>query len=114
MVLPLALLMVLAIVQVGLVAKDALVVAQAAREGAREAAVTTEEARVREAVLRSGLEEVRTEISIERDGGAGDPVTVEVGYRPPLLVPFVGWLFRDEVVLSESATMRQEAPSEGG
>jgi Flp pilus assembly protein TadG len=37
LVLPLVLMMVLALLQVGLLAKDSLVVVQAAREGAREA-----------------------------------------------------------------------------
>jgi Flp pilus assembly protein TadG len=110
LVLPLALLAALALVQVGVLGKDALVVVQAAREGAREAAVTTDDARVREAALRGGnLPEDRTEIEVARAGTAGEPVTVRVEYRAPLLVPFVEWLFPDEVRLSASATMRQEA-----
>jgi hypothetical protein len=110
LVLPLALLAALALVQVGLLGKDALVVVQAAREGAREAAVTTDDARVRQAALRGGnLPDDRTEVQVARSGTAGDPVTVGVEYRVPLMVPFVEWLFPDEVTLSASATMRQEA-----
>ena len=113
LVLPLALLAGLALVQVGLVAKDALVVAHAAREGAREAAVTTDDDRVREAALRGGsLPEDRTEVVVERAGDAGDPVTVGVRYRAPLVVPLVEWLFPREVVLSSRATMRQEISSD--
>ena len=112
LVLPLALLAGLALVQVGLVAKDALVVAHAAREGAREAAVTTDDERVRAAALRGGsLVEDRTEVSVDRAGDAGDPVTVAIRYRAPLVVPFVEWLFPREVVLSSRATMRQEISS---
>jgi hypothetical protein len=109
---PLVLLAALALVQVGLISRDAAVVALAAREGSREAAVSTDEDSVREAALRSGgLSEDRTEIEVRRAGGVGDPVTVMVRYRPPLLVPFVEWLFPGEVELAAEATMRQEADS---
>ena len=112
LVLPLALLAGLALVQVGVVAKDAIVVAHAAREGAREAAVTSDDGRVREAALRGGaLDEERTDVVVERSGGAGDPVTVSVRYRVPLVVPFVEWLFTEEAELTARATMRQETSS---
>jgi hypothetical protein len=108
LVLPLALTVALALLQVGLLAKDALLVAQAAREGAREAAVSTDEDRVRAAALRGGaLGEDRTEVVVNRSGGAGDPVTVHVRYRAAV-VPFLSWLFPDEVVVGAEATMRQE------
>jgi hypothetical protein len=109
-VLPLALVVGLGLLQVGLVAKEALVVAGAAREGVREAAVTMDQARIREAVLRGGggLASDRTDVSVERTGGVGDPVTVRVRFRSALIVPFVEWLFPEEVVVSAEATMRQE------
>jgi TadE-like protein len=107
--LPLALWMALALVQVGLLAKAAVVVVQAAREGAREAAVTTNEDRIRQAVLRGGgLPDERTEVVVDRQGTVGDPVTVEVAFRAPTVVPFVDWLFPEEVTVRASATMRQE------
>jgi hypothetical protein len=102
--------MALALLQVGLLTKDALVVAQAAREGAREATVTTDESRVREAALsRGALSDERTEVEVMRAGSVGDPVTVRVRYRSPLVVPFVAWLFPDEIEISAETTMRQEA-----
>ncbi|MGH2692005.1 MAG: TadE/TadG family type IV pilus assembly protein [Actinomycetota bacterium] len=110
LVLPLALIAALALVQVGLIARDASVVALAAREGSREAAVSTDDDSVRKAALRSGdLPDERTEVTIERSGSVGDPVTVRVRYRASLIVPFVEWLFPDEVELASQATMRQEA-----
>ncbi len=112
LVLPLALIAALALLQVGLLAKDALVVAHAAREGAREAAVTTDDDRVRQAVLRGGLPADRTDTTVARAGGAGDPVTVTVRYRAALVVPFIDWLFPRETELSSISTMRQEADSE--
>ena len=109
LVLPLALLAALALVQVGLISRDSGVVALAAREGSREAAVTTDDESVRRAALRSGgLSEERTEVTVERSGSVGDPVTVRVSYRAPLVVPFVEWLFPDQVQLVSRATMRQE------
>jgi hypothetical protein len=109
LVLPLALFAALALVQVGLLAKDSLTVANAAREGAREAAVSRDESRVRHAVLGSGnLSPDRTAVAVERPGGVGDPVTVTVRYRSPVVVPFVEWLFPEEVALRSVATMRQE------
>lgn len=73
LVLPLALLAALALLQVGLTAKDALIVAGAAREGAREASVTLDEARILDAALRGGggLSRDRTEVTIDRVGGVG-------------------------------------------
>ena len=114
LVLPLALLAALALVQVGLISRDSGVVALAAREGSREAAVTTDDESVRRAALRSGaLSEERTEVTVERSGSVGDPVTVRVSYRAPLVVPFVDWLFPDQVQLVSQATMRQETGGTG-
>jgi hypothetical protein len=106
----LALFAALALVQIGLLSKDALAVVHAAREGAREAAVSTDEASVRQAALRSGtLVEARTTIAVERSGGLGDPVTVTIHYRSPIVVPFVDWLFSGDVTIRSGVTMRQEA-----
>jgi hypothetical protein len=99
----------LALVQVGLLAKDLLSITHAAREGAREAAVTRDESRVRAAAIDSGeLSAERTVILVNRTGGVGAPVTVTVRYRAPMLVPFVDWLFPDEVSMEAAVTMRQE------
>lgn len=109
LVLPLALVVALALLQVGLLTKDVLLVSQGAREGAREAAVSLDESRVREAVLRGGaLSGDRTEVDVEREGSVGDPVTVRVRYRASLVVPFVEWLLPAEVEVGAEATMRQE------
>jgi hypothetical protein len=114
LVLPLALAAALALLQVGLLTKDALLVTQAAREGVREASVSMDAFRVRDAALRGGsLPGDRTEVDIERAGSAGDPVTVRVRYRSSLVVPFVEWLFPSEVTIETEATMRQEAGGSG-
>jgi Flp pilus assembly protein TadG len=110
LVLPLVLTAALAMVQVGLIARDAVVVAHAAREGAREAAVTTDDTRVRNAVIdRGSLAAHTTTVEVDRTGTGGEAVTVRVDHRVPLLVPFLGWLLPDDVAVRASATMRQEA-----
>lgn len=109
LVLPLALMAALALVQVGLLSRDASVVALAAREGSREAAVNLDDGAVREAALRSGLAEERTDVDVKRSGSVGDPVTVSVLYRAALVVPYVDWLFPGEVELAAEVSMRQEA-----
>jgi hypothetical protein len=54
------------------------------------------------------LDAARLEFFIQRDGGAGTPVTVRVQYRAPVEVPLVAWLFPEVVDLGATAVMRQE------
>ena len=81
----------------------------AARSAAREAAVTSEEARVRSAMTSSavGLDGGTIDLSITRTI-RGSPTTVSLVYRDPMHVPFIGWLFPSSVTLHASAAMRQE------
>ena len=110
LVLPLLLVMTLALVQVGLLARDRLLVEAVARAGAREAAVQADEAAIRAAALAAGpgLDEGGVSIGVTRQGSVGDPVTVEVGYSEPIRVPFVDWLFGGAVRFRAEATDRQE------
>ena len=112
LVLPLVLVMALALVQVGLLVKDQLVLLGSARAGAREAAVDTNDDAVRQLSIdvasAGGLDPSAIEVSISRDGGAGTPVAVTVAYHAPTVVPLVDWLFPDSVDLSGETTMRQE------
>jgi Flp pilus assembly protein TadG len=110
LVLPLVLIMALALVQVGLLVKDQLILAGAARAGAREGAVSRDDGTVRQSAHDAAvsLDPGRLEIQIEREGGAGSAVRVSMLYHAPVAVPFVGWLFPSSVDLSANATMRQE------
>jgi Flp pilus assembly protein TadG len=110
LVLPLLLVLLVAGVQVGVLARDELVLTHSARAGAREAAVEADEDRVRSAAIASapGLDASALEISIERSGGLGDAVTVSVAYEAPISGLLAGWLFPDVVRLEADATMRQE------
>jgi Flp pilus assembly protein TadG len=110
MVLPLLLIVTLALVQVGLVVRDRLVLADAARAGAREAAVTDDAGRIREAVDRAAapLGTDRIDVQVNREAGRGSPVTVTVSYPDAPSIPAVAWLFPSTIDLDASTTMRQE------
>jgi hypothetical protein len=102
--------MTLALLQVGLLVKDELVVEEAARAGARQAAVSADDGSARQAALDAAvsLDPDRLNVSIARAGGSGSPVTVAVIYHAPVSVPLVSWLFRSAIDLSGQAIMRQE------
>jgi hypothetical protein len=96
----------LALVQVGLVARDAVRVTHAARSGARAAAVGFDDDAVRRAAIdNSGLAASRLSVVITR---VDEWVTVEVTYRSPTDVPLVGTA-APGVVLRDRLTMRVEA-----
>ena len=109
LVLPILLVLVLAVVQVGLFVRDDLVLVGSARAGARQAAVSADDASVRDAVARGapGLDPSRIDVAISRTRRGG-PATVSVTYAAPQAVPFVGWLFPGTVTLQATAVMRQE------
>jgi len=110
LLLPILFLVLLAAVQVGLLARDQLLLVQASRAGAREAAVTLDEAGIRETALGSapGLDPARFELGIVREGSQGSVVTVAVGYQAVVAAPLAGWLLPARVELTSTASMRQE------
>ena len=108
LVLPLVVVVLLAVVQVGLLVRDQVLVVHAAREAAREAAVDpAAEAPRRAALAGSNLEPDRLALSASGRGEAGSRVRIEVRYRSPARVPLVGAALGD-VTLEASATMRVE------
>jgi Flp pilus assembly protein TadG len=111
LVLPLVLVVGLALLQVGLFAKDQLVLQEAARAGARQAAVSHDGESVRDSATAAAatLDRSRIRIAIERAPASDGPVTVTVTYDAPIVVPVVRWLFPSHVRLSARATMRQES-----
>jgi Flp pilus assembly protein TadG len=110
LVLPLLLVVTLALVQVGLLVRDRLLVEAAARAGARTAAVDSDPAAIEAAVARSApdLDAGALTVSVARAGTQGDPVAVTVGYTSAIQVPFVGWLITHGVAMTSTATDRQE------
>ena len=108
LVLPLVALALLAVVQVGLLVRDQVLVVHAAREAAREAAVEpSPEASRRAALTGSGLDAGRLSLDVTGRAGAGSRVRVAVRYRAPTRVPLVGGAVGD-VELEATATMRVE------
>lgn len=110
LLLPILLLVLLAFVQVGVLARDRLLLAQASRAGAREAAITDSDSAVLEAVTRAGagLDPARLRLTVERTGARGSPVTVSLGYDVPVAGALAGWLLPSVVTLDATATARQE------
>jgi Flp pilus assembly protein TadG len=109
-VLPVVVVSLLLVVQVALIAGAQLSVQQAAREGARAAAVWNDDARARDAALEAGgLDRDRATVAIEPSSrGVGDPVRVTVRYRPEIGVPFVGRYVPAGLELSAWAEARTE------
>ena len=108
LVLPVVLLVLLLVVQVGLVVRDQVLVVHAAREGARAASVGDSDPSVRLAAARAGpLTPSRLRVSVVRRGGSGGDVDVEVTYRCPTDLPLVGPLLPDPQ-LHATVVMRQE------
>jgi Flp pilus assembly protein TadG len=108
LVLPLVVLLLLAVLQVGLVVRDQVLVTHAAREGARAAAVDEHPAAARTAAEEgAGLDDDRVHVDVTGRGKAGSRVKVTIRYRAPTDVPLVGALVGD-VGLRAAATMRVE------
>jgi Flp pilus assembly protein TadG len=108
MVLPLIALLMLALVQVVVLARDQLLVTHAAREAARAAAVDPDPGAPRRAAVGAGpLDPARLQVETGTRGAVGASVRVEVRYREPTSLPIVGRALGD-VMLHSEATMRVE------
>ena len=110
LVLPLLFVVSLGLIQVGLLARDQLLVEAAARAGARAAAVEPDPTGITGAALRAApaLDPGATSVTVTREGSRGDPVAVRVDYTDVVRVPFIGWLVGGDVHLGATAVMRQE------
>jgi len=110
LVLPLVALLAFALVQVGLVVRDQVLVVHAAREGARAAAVSPlPGAASGAAEANSGLAPDRLRVTTRGRSGVGSQVTVTVVYRSATDLPLVG-AFLPDFDLTAEATMRVEQP----
>jgi len=116
MTLPIVLIALLLIVQVGVVVRDAMALVQASREGARTAAVTGDDASTADAVRAAdgSLEDSRVVIDIQPPSGErtrGGQITLHLSYADKLTIPIVSKLVSFEVPLRATATMRIEQSS---
>jgi len=97
LVLPLLLVVALALVQVGVLVRDRLLVE--ADEGA---------IRVAALAASADLDPSLATVQVVRAGAQGAPVTVTVGYEEVVRIPLVGWLFGSGIHVQSEATDRQE------
>lgn len=108
--LPILMLMLASLVQVGILVGDQVRVWHAAREAARVAAVDAEETHIREAAEKGGLGPVAVSVTPgPSERVQGEPVTVDVGFSGSRRVPLVGPLIAP-ARLSAAVTMRIEEP----
>jgi len=108
LVLPLLVLLLLGMVQVGLVVRDQVLLTHAAREAAREAAVDPAPAGVRRAALSAApLESGRLSVVMAAAEPETARVDVRLSYRSSTGLPLVGPLLPD-VHLDARASMRKE------
>jgi len=108
LVLPVVAVLALVLLQAALVLRDQVLVVHAAREAAREAAVTADHERVERAAQdAASLAGDRLTVSVGHRGERGDRVMVRVRYRAPTDVPVVGRVIGD-IVLRGTVTMRVE------
>lgn len=108
LVLPLVALLLVALVQVAVVARDQVLVAHAAREAVRAAAVDDDVDAVRRAAEQAGpLAADGLDVEVTGRDGVGSRVRVVVRYTRPTRLPVVGQAL-DDVTLTASATMRVE------
>ena len=110
LVLPLVMAMLLALVQVGLLARDQVLVIHAAREAAREVAVDSGTGAAERAARGSSSALLPERLTVQSGvrPGPGGRVRVTVLYRSPTEVPLVGAAVGDMVLRGE-ATMRVES-----
>lgn len=108
LVLPLVVLLLLGVVQIGLLVRAEVLVTHAAREAVRAAAVDPDpDAATRAATTASSLDAERMKVTVQGRDGPGSRVQVEVTYTAPTDVPLIGGLLGD-VTLQATATMRVE------
>ncbi len=107
--LPALMILILTVVQVGLVARDVVVVHHVAGEAARAVAVDPAHEEAVAAAKRASpaLDPDRLRVGLRGRRAAGELVTVDVDYRSPTDVPVVG-SFIGDIGLSAEAVVRVE------
>jgi hypothetical protein len=97
-----------AVLQVAVIARDAVLVTHAAREGARAAAVDADPGAARRAALgATDLDPDRLEVRVAGRGEPGSRVRVDVSYRLEGWLPLLGRVLTDRTFAAH-ATMRVE------
>ena len=106
LVIPLVLTLVLGVVELSVVARSEIQLVHAAREGARQAAVSPDTSAAVAAVRRAlGSAGSRAKVAVSRPTAIGDPTTVRVSLPYNVLSPIIGGY---PIELRATATMRVE------
>ena len=107
LLLPVVVLAFLVVVQIGLVARDQVLVNHAVREAARQVALDPSQASAAEAAASAvpGLNQARLNLELRGSTSSGQIVTVELTYRSPTDVALVG-AFIGDVELNTNAAVR--------
>ena len=106
LILPLVLVLVLGVVEVAIVARSEIQLIHAAREGARQAAVSPDTGQASAAVRKAlGPAGSGARISVSRPSAIGQPARVRVSIRHRVGAPILGGFTID---LAASASMRTE------
>lgn len=106
--LPFVVLAVAVVLQIGVLARDQVLVTHAAREGARAAAVESDRGAIERAVREAGpLDPSRLTIAVSDRGEPGSRVTVTVRYAATIRVPLLHRVLGGRT-LHGRATMRVE------
>ncbi|HET7481305.1 MAG TPA: TadE/TadG family type IV pilus assembly protein [Actinomycetota bacterium] len=110
LLLPVVLLVVGAIVQVGAIAVDRVRLAHAAREAVRVAVVEDDPSRIEAAARRSGLSPLEVRVTpAPAERRRGEPVKVSVSFREEPSIPVISSLVPG-VDMHDDATMAIEQP----
>ncbi len=105
LLLPVVAAVLMAVVQVGLVVRDQVLVVHAAREAARAVAVDPSPAAAGDAaVAATGLDPGRLQVTLGPQRAPGERVSVTVLYAAPTRVPLVGRLVGDLRLRAEVTT----------
>ena len=108
--LPIIFLLLMALLQTVVIARDHVQLTHAAREAAREAAVSdNRSAPRRAAVARTQLDPDRLKVQVTGQRQGSRRVRAKLTYEVPTRVPIVGLLVPD-VTLEAEAAMRREGP----
>ncbi|WP_426571003.1 TadE family protein [Aquihabitans sp. McL0605] len=109
--LPVIVLALLLVIQIGLVARAHVLVVDAARQGARAAAVSGPDAAAPAARSTPGLDPSRMDVQVSTEpapGVDGEVVRVHVRYRAATDVPLAGALLGDPTLTAEVAMLRED------
>lgn len=113
MIVPILLLLVMGIVQLGMMINSYITIENASREGARSGSVGDTDSEIRNVVISTSptLDAKYLTVTItpsEASRVSGDTLTVKLTYNYKITIPIISRLFNDVVVLNSQTSMRVE------